>query len=54
MNLPYARQADDLNKIKKFYKEIIGLDKLGNVENHENYNGLFLPPVSTLIFFRIV
>lgn len=42
MNFRYARHTNDLNKIEKFYTEIIGLEKLGNFENHENYNGLFL------------
>ena|SRR5690554_1308802 len=42
MNFRYARHTNDLNKIKKFYTEIVGLEKLGNFENHENYDGIFL------------
>ena len=42
MNFRYARHTTDLSKIEKFYTEIIGLEKLGNFENHDNYNGLFL------------
>ena len=29
-------------KIEKFYTEIVGLEKLGSFENHNNYDGLFL------------
>ena len=38
----YARHTADLQKIEKFYTDIVGLEKLGDFENHENYNGLFL------------
>jgi hypothetical protein len=38
----YARHTTNLKKIEKFYTEIVGLEKLGAFENHENYNGLFL------------
>lgn len=42
MTFRYARHTTDLNKIEKFYTEIVGLEKLGSFENHNNYNGLFL------------
>jgi extradiol dioxygenase family protein len=42
MTFRYARHTDDLKKIEKFYTEIVGLEKLGSFENHNNYNGLFL------------
>lgn len=42
MNFRYARHTNDLKKIEKFYTEIIGLEKLGNFANHENYDGIFL------------
>lgn len=38
----YARHTTDLNRIEKFYTEIVGLEKIGSFENHDNYNGLFL------------
>ncbi len=38
----YARHTSDLQKIEKFYTEIVGLEKLGNFEGHYNYDGLFL------------
>ena len=31
-----------MKKIEKFYTEIVGLEKLGGFENHNNYDGLFL------------
>lgn len=42
MNFRNARHTNDLKEIEKFYTEIIGLEKLGIFENHENYNGIFL------------
>lgn len=42
MTFRYARHTTDLNRIEKFYTEIVGLEKLGGFENHNNYDGLFL------------
>lgn len=42
MTFRYARHTTDLHKIEKFYTKIVGLEKLGSFENHDNYNGLFL------------
>jgi len=42
MTFRYARHTTDLNKIEKFYTEIVGLEKLGSFQNHNNYDGLFL------------
>lgn len=42
MTFRYARHTTDLSKIENFYTDIVGLEKLGNFENHSNYNGLFL------------
>lgn len=42
MTFRYARHTDDLTKIEQFYTEIVGLEKLGHFENHNNYNGIFL------------
>ena len=42
MELRIARHTDNLNKIKEFYTEIIGLKVLFSFENHNGYNGVFL------------
>ena len=42
MTFRYARHTDNLIKIEQFYTEIVGLEKLGYFENHNNYNGIFL------------
>jgi hypothetical protein len=42
MKFTYARHTTDLKKIERFYIEIVGLEKLGGFENHNNYDGLFL------------
>lgn len=42
MTFRYARHTNDLERIEKFYTEIVGLEKLGGFKNHNNYNGLFL------------
>lgn len=38
----YARHTTDLDRIEKFYTEIVGLEKIGEFKNHANYDGLFL------------
>lgn len=42
MTFRYARHTNDLDRIEKFYTEIVGLEKLDDFKNHNNYNGLFL------------
>ncbi len=42
MTFRYARHTTDLRKIELFYNDIVGLEKLGGFENHNNYDGLFL------------
>jgi extradiol dioxygenase family protein len=42
MTFRYARHTTDLNKIERFYTEVVGLEKLGGFEKHNNYDGLFL------------
>ena len=42
MTFRYARHTTDLRKIEIFYTDIVGLEKLGGFENHNNYDGLFL------------
>lgn len=42
MTLRYARHTTNLQKIEQFYTEIVGLEKLGEFQNHNTYDGIFL------------
>ncbi|MBP6181693.1 VOC family protein [Flavobacterium sp.] len=42
MNLRIARHTNNLEKIKFFYINILGLELLGNFENHATYDGIFI------------
>ena len=42
MTFRYSRHTSDLQRIVKFYTEIVGLERLGGFENHDDYDGLFL------------
>ncbi len=42
MKFRYARHTNNLGSLIEFYTEIIGLEKLGNFEDHAGYNGVFL------------
>lgn len=42
MTFRYARHTADLKRIEKFYTEIVGLEKLGGFEGHDEYDGIFL------------
>ncbi|WP_127130208.1 VOC family protein [Pseudoflavitalea rhizosphaerae] len=42
MTFRYARHTTDLKSIEKFYTEIVGLQKLGGFEAHDEYDGIFL------------
>lgn len=42
MTFRYARHTTDLKKIEKFYTEIVGFEKLGYFQDHDNYDGIFL------------
>lgn len=42
MKLRYARHTNGLIPIIKFYTQVIGLEILGQFENHSNYDGVFL------------
>ena len=37
-----ARHTDNLENVTKFYVEILGLEKLGEFNNHDGYDGVFL------------
>lgn len=38
----FARHTNNLKPLIDFYVDILGLEVLGNFENHDNYNGVFL------------
>lgn len=42
MNLRVARHTSNLESIIHFYKNILGLDILGEFKNHNDYDGVFL------------
>lgn len=42
MKLKNTRHTLNLNKTKEFYTKIIGLDVLGEFQNKEGYDGIFL------------
>jgi len=42
MTFRFARHTNDLEAIKSFYINILDFELLGNFENHDNYNGIFL------------
>lgn len=42
MKFRYARHNRSLADITTFYTEIVGLQKLGGFEDHDDYDGVFL------------
>jgi len=42
MTFRFARHTNDLEQIKAFYVNILGLEVLGGFQNHAGYDGLFL------------
>lgn len=42
MTLRYARHTTNLQQIEQFYTEIVRLEKLGEFQNHQTYDGIFL------------
>lgn len=42
MFLRVARHTDDLERIENFYVDILGFERLGGFENHNNYDGIFI------------
>ncbi len=42
MTFRFARHTNDLEKIKAFYVNILGLEIIGGFENHDGYDGVFL------------
>ncbi|OOG62585.1 VOC family protein [Flavobacterium sp. A45] len=42
MKLRVARHTNDLDKIEAFYINILGFERLGGFQNHNNYDGIFI------------
>ena len=42
MKLRVARHTADIDRIKDFYHEVLGLEVLGTFEGHNKYDGVFL------------
>lgn len=42
MILRIARHTDKLDKIIRFYVDILGLEILGDFKNHDGYDGIFI------------
>lgn len=42
MKLRFARHTNNLEKIKSFYINTLGLELLGSFENQNNYDGIFI------------
>ncbi|EKT3957746.1 VOC family protein [Flavobacterium psychrophilum] len=42
MNFRLARHTNNLEEIKFFYISILGFELLGNFENHDSYDGIFI------------
>lgn len=42
MTFRFARHTNNLEKIKSFYIDILGLELIGGFENHNGYDGIFI------------
>ena len=42
MKLRVARHTNDIEQIRSFYLDILGLELLGGFEDHKGYDGVFL------------
>jgi catechol 2,3-dioxygenase-like lactoylglutathione lyase family enzyme len=42
MTLRVARHTDNLEKIEAFYINILGFERLGGFQKHNNYDGVFI------------
>ncbi len=42
MFLRVARHTNDLKRIEDFYVNVLGFEQLGDFQNHNNYNGIFI------------
>lgn len=42
MTFRFARHTNNLEQLKSFYIDILGLNLLGSFENHDGYDGIFI------------
>lgn len=42
MTFRFARYTNNLEQLKSFYIDILGLELLGGFENHDGYDGVFI------------
>lgn len=42
MTFRFARHTNNLEQLKTFYIDVLGLELLGSFENHNGYDGIFL------------
>lgn len=42
MVLRVARHTNNLEKIEAFYVNVLGFERLGSFQNHNNYDGIFI------------
>ena len=42
MTFRFARHTNNLEQLKSFYIDVLGLELLGGFENHEGYDGVFI------------
>ncbi|MET0945649.1 MAG: VOC family protein [Flavobacterium sp.] len=42
MFLRVARHTNDLERIENFYVDVLGFERLGGFQNHNNYDGVFI------------
>ncbi len=42
MTFRFARHTNNLQKLKSFYIDVLGLELLGGFENHNGYDGVFI------------
>jgi len=42
LKLRLARHTNQLQKIKSFYIDVLGFELIGEFNDHDNYNGIFL------------
>lgn len=42
MKFRFARHTNNLESLKQFYTQVLNFEILGNFENHNGYNGVFI------------
>ncbi|WP_235830934.1 VOC family protein [Flavobacterium ustbae] len=42
MHLRVARHTNNLKEIENFYVHVLGFERLGGFQNHNNYDGVFI------------